>query len=218
MKTHSCHQKFKVHTTDILCCRHWVLLYLPTPGHHRTFDELHKPVHLWPASHRNKVSALTRASPLSPLSLFRRIQSFWPRTVWDSGHRTSGCSYASWWLPLGMVCFLSVAANPSLGVWSICVLWGFVSLWSWLLSETRYQPWKFSQLRPMKCLSETDETLLRTEAFLIADHILEKIYAFYPCISQNVKGKKRPQVLDWWIDITSHKVHISNIWHLNTYR
>lgn len=125
MKTHSCHKKFKVHTTDILCWSHWVLLYLSTLGHHRTFDERHKPVHLWPASHRNKVSALTRASPLHTLSLFRRIESFLPRTVWDSGHRISGCSYTGWWLPLGMVCFLSVTAKPSLGIWSICVLWGF---------------------------------------------------------------------------------------------
>lgn len=154
MKTHSCHQKFKVHTTDILCCHHWVLLYLPTLGHHRTFDELHKPVHLWPASHRNKVSALTQASPLSPLSLFRRIQSFLPRMVWDSGHRTSGCSYAGWWLPLGMVCFLSVAAKPSLGVWSICVLCGFclpvvlAALWNQvsalevLTTETNEMPFR----------------------------------------------------------------------------
>lgn len=173
MKTHSCHKKFEVHTTDILCWSHWVLLYLPTLGHPRTFDELHKPVRLWPASHRNKVWALTsaaqpstQASPLSPLSLFRRIESFLPRKVWDSGHRTSGCSYNGWWLPLGMVCFLSVAAEPSLGVWSTSVLQIFrlpvvlTALWN---------------PRPMKCLSETDETLLCTEAFLIADHILKKI-------------------------------------------
>lgn len=156
MKTHSCHKKFKVHTIDILCWSHWVLLYLPTLGHPRTFDELHKPVHLWPASHRNKVSALTsaaqpttQASPLNPLSLFRRIESFLHRKVWDSGHRTSGCSYTGWWLPLGMACFLSVAAEPSLGVWSTCVLRGFC------LPVVLAALWDL--VRPMKCLSETDK-------------------------------------------------------------
>lgn len=159
-------------------CQHW--------GIPELLMGLHKPVHLWPASHRNKVSALTsvaqpttQASPLSPLSLFRRIESFLPRKVWDSGHRTSGCSYTGWWLPLGMACFLSVAAEPSLGVWSTCVLWGFC------LPVVLAALWDL--VRPVKCLSETDETLLCTEAFLRADHILEKIYVFYPCISQNVK-------------------------------